>query len=59
VEETLWDFRTYSPSEIQKLIKKVTSLELVACYDFHYDLTSVRRLSETFSDIILVLRKQK
>jgi hypothetical protein len=58
VEETLWDFRTYSPSEIQKLIKKVTSLELVACYDFHYDLTSQRHLPETFTDIILTLKKR-
>lgn len=58
VEETLWDFRTYSPKEMKQLIQKVPSLRCVACYDFHYDLESRRRLHETYSDIILILQKR-
>ena len=42
---------------MKQLIQKVPSLRCVACYDFHYDLKSRRRLHETYSDIILILQK--
>ena len=58
VEETLWDFRTYSPAELKALIAKVPSLRLVACHDFHYDLTSTRKIDMEYSDVVLVLRRQ-
>jgi hypothetical protein len=58
VEETLWDFRTYSPAELKALLAKVSSLRLVACHDFHYDLTSTRKIDMAYSDVLLVLRKQ-
>lgn len=57
IEETLWDFRTYSPAELKALLAKVPSLKLVVCHDFHYDLTSIRRIDLGHSDILLVLRK--
>ncbi len=58
VEETLWDFRTYSVAELKALLAKVPSLGLVACHDFHYDIKNKRRLNDAYSDIILVLKKQ-
>jgi SAM-dependent methyltransferase len=57
VEETLWDFRTYSPAQLKALLGKVPSLRLVACHDFHYDLTSTRKIDMEYSDVLLVLRK--
>ena len=57
VEETLWDFRTYSPGELKSLLAKVASLRLVACHDFHYDLSSTRKIDLAYSDVLLVLRK--
>jgi hypothetical protein len=59
VEETVWDFRTYSPSELRALLAKVPALRLVACHDFHYDLTSTRRVDLEYSDVLLVLRRQR
>jgi predicted transcriptional regulator len=56
VEETLWDFRTYSPRELKALLAKVPSLRLVACHDFHYDLKSSRKVDMEYSDVLLVLR---
>lgn len=57
VEETVWDFRTYSPTELKALLAKVPSLGLVVCHDFHYDLASTRRIDLAYSDVLLVLRK--
>jgi hypothetical protein len=58
VEETLWDFRTYSATELKLLLAKVKTLELVACHDFHYNIRQKRKLNNAYSDIILVLRKK-
>jgi SAM-dependent methyltransferase len=58
VEETLWDFRTYSPRELKSLLAKVPSLRLVACHDFHYDLNSTRKIDLAYSDVLLVLRRK-
>jgi hypothetical protein len=58
IEETLWDFRTYSPAELKALLAKVPSLRLVVCHDFHYDLKSTRKIDMAYSDVLLVLRKQ-
>jgi SAM-dependent methyltransferase len=57
IEETHWDFRTYSPAELRALLAKVPSLRLVACHDFHYDLSSTRKIDMEYSDVLLVLRK--
>ena len=59
VEETLWDFRTYSAAELKSLLSKVKNFELVACHDFHYNIRQKRKLNNAYSDIILVLRKTK
>ena len=56
-EETHWDFRTYSPTELKALLAKVPALGLVVCHDFHYDLRSTRKIDLAYSDVLLVLRK--
>ena len=58
VEETHWEFRTYSPAELKSLLAKVPSLRVAACHDFHYDLESTRRIDLEYSDLLLVLRKR-
>ena len=58
VEETLWDFRTYSASELMSLVSKIKTFELVACHDFHYNIRQKRKLNNAYSDIILVLKKK-
>lgn len=56
--ETQWDFRTYDAGELEELLATVPELELVACYDFLYDLDEPRALDDSQSDIVLVLRKR-
>jgi len=58
VEDTHWDFRTYSAAELKSLLAKVPSLDLIACHDFHYNIKNKRRLNDAYSDIVLVLKKQ-
>ena len=57
-EETLWDFRTYSPPEMRRLLRSVPELELVACHDFHYEMRRRRRIEDGAGDIVLVLRRR-
>lgn len=59
VQETRWQFRTYDARQARALLKKVPELELVACYDFTYDLESPRELDDSYSDVVLVLRRRK
>jgi len=57
-EETLWDFRTYSPRELQSLLRSVPEFELVACHDFHYELRRQRKIEDGAGDIVLILRRK-
>lgn len=57
-EVTLWDFRTYSPRELRRLLRSVPELELVACHDFHYETRRTRRIEDGAGDIVLVLRRR-
>ena len=58
VQETRWQFRTYNASQMQGLLAKVLAFELVASYDFTYDLLSPRELDDSYSDVVLVLKKK-
>lgn len=58
-EETRWDFRTYSPTELRRLIASVPSLELRAVHDFHYESRRTRRLDLRSTDVVLVLRRRR
>lgn len=57
-EETRWDFRTYSPRELRRLLREAPELELVACHDFHYSPRRKRRVEDGAGDIVLVLRRR-
>ncbi len=56
--ETEWDFRTYDARQLRRLLRSVPALELVACYDFMYDIEESRELDDSQSDIVLVLKKR-
>ncbi len=58
VTETEWTFRTYGPGQLRDLLRKAPALELVACHDFHYDVTETRELDLSSTDIVLVLRRK-
>ena len=58
VQETRWQFRTYSTAEMKRLLKKVPELELLECYDFSYDIDAPRVFNDSYEDIVLVLRKR-
>jgi hypothetical protein len=58
VQETRWQFRTYDAKQMRSLLKKVPELELVACYDFTYDIEAPRELDDSYSDVILILRRR-
>ena len=57
-QETRWQFRTYNAAQARALLRKVPDFELVACHDFTHDPDSVRELDDSYSDVVLVLRKR-
>ena len=57
-QETHWQFRTYNAAEVRRLLASEPRLELVTCYDFTYELNHPRKLDDSYSDIILILRKR-
>ena len=56
--ETNWQFRTYNAAEIKALIARVAAFACVACHDFTYDAGSERPLDDSYSDLVLILRKR-
>ena len=50
-------FRTYTFEQIEELIAKVSDLELVACYDFRYELDCQIQLDETIEDVVVILQR--
>ena len=50
-------FRTYTAGQMKSLIAKIGELELVASYDFAYDLERPSELDGSAEDVVLVLRK--
>ncbi len=57
-QETRWQFRTYNAAQLKKLLATAPDLELVACHDFLYDIDDERPLDDSYSDIVLILRKR-
>ena len=57
-QETNWKFRTYNAAELKRLLRRAPSLELLACYDFTYDIEEPRKFDDSYADIILVLRRK-
>lgn len=58
-QETRWQFRTYNAAQARALLKKAPDLKLLACYDFTYDIEAPRELDDSYSDVILVLRREQ
>lgn len=58
VQETRWQFRTYSAAQMKRLLRAVPEFELVECYDFTYDIDAPRAFDDSYEDIVLVLRKR-
>jgi SAM-dependent methyltransferase len=59
LQETTWQFRTYNAAEIKVLLHKVPIFKCVACHDFTYAPGDQRPLDDSYSDLILVLRKER
>lgn len=57
-QESRWQFRTYNAAQLRRLLRKVPELDLVACHDFYHDPESTRKLDDSYSDVVLVLRRQ-
>lgn len=57
-QETRWQFRTYDAAQLRRLLKTVPDLELAACHDFTHDIATTRKLDDSYSDIVLVLRRR-
>ena len=55
VEELV--FRTYTARQLAALLGRVPELELVAAYDFNYDLSTPTSMTRKTEDIVLVLRR--
>ncbi|CAN5705332.1 class I SAM-dependent methyltransferase [soil metagenome] len=58
IQETRWQFRTYSSAELKQLLQAVPEFECVACHDFNYDLAEERKIDDKQADLILVLRRR-
>ncbi len=57
-QETRWQFRTYNAAQVRALLRKVPEFELAACHDFTHNAASERKLDDSYSDVVLILRKR-
>ena len=57
-QETTWNFRTYNARQMKALLKKGPRFELVACYDFTHLIENERKLDDSYSDVVMVLRRK-
>ncbi len=57
-QETLWEVRSYTASQLRRLIRKVPALKLTACHDFRHDPDESRALDDSYADLVLVLKRQ-
>ncbi len=56
--ETSWTFRTYSAEQFRSLLASVPQLELIATYDFHYEIDAPKTFGEEGDDQIIILRRR-
>jgi SAM-dependent methyltransferase len=55
--EDEFTFRTYTAGQFQRLLSRISELELVETYDFAYDLRQPVRIDGRTEDVVYVLRK--
>lgn len=53
-----WSFRTYDWRELVRSLERSGSFELVATFDFDYEIASPRTMPDDLLDVVLVLRKR-
>ena len=58
IQETKWEFRTYNAAQMKALIRKVPAFELIACHDFTHNITDTRKLDDSYTDVVMILRKR-
>ena len=56
-QETHWSARTYSATQLKRLIRSIPELTLISCHDFNHDIETIRKLDDSYADIVVVLRK--
>ena len=57
-QETRWQVRSYTAAQLRSLLKKCGAFTLLACHDFHHDPEETRPFDDSYSDLVLVLRRQ-
>ncbi len=57
-QETNWQFRTYNAAQLRSLLRATPDFELLACHDFTHDLEAARPLDDSYSDVVIVLRRR-
>lgn len=59
-QETRWDFRTYDAAELKRTLRLAApELDVVGCFDFTYDFEEPRPFDDSYSDVLLILRKEE
>ena len=51
-------FRTYTAEQMEKLLSEIRELEVIAVYDFAYDLRQQVEIDSQTEDVVYVLRKR-
>ncbi len=57
-QETNWIFRTYDAKQVRQLLSVVPDFAHVASYDFTHNINQARELDDSYSDIVLILRRR-
>ncbi|MCB1065923.1 MAG: class I SAM-dependent methyltransferase [Verrucomicrobiae bacterium] len=58
LQETNWQSRTYNAQQLKHtLCTALPDFTVVACHDFHHDIEITRPFDDSYSDIVVVLRK--
>lgn len=57
-QETLWEVRSYTASQLRALLRKCGAFDLLDCHDFRHDPDERRRFDDTYADLVLVMRRR-
>ncbi|MCB1205112.1 MAG: class I SAM-dependent methyltransferase [Verrucomicrobiae bacterium] len=57
-QETKWEVRSYTASQLRKLLRKCDDFEVLACHDFRHDPAEIRSFDDEYSDLTLVLGRK-
>ena len=57
IQDTM-DYRTYTATQMSKLLSRVPEFEIVALHDFRYDIRHSIEITPETEDVVYVLRKR-